>query len=323
MGLDMPHTSKACIQHRKVSPGVESPGKEKGGPPEADLAGKHRRRARSCRYQLDRAEEDQPKPAQRMHSMCKELDSDRSPGLERNFINILARVIKPKEMPFQVCGDYLNSPRTTAVFSPDPDHLKKLLLWPGFFDWEKTIDFQVVSPEVTHVFQEIAKMKGGMLRLSDYTLFEMGKEEPPTFPEGFWVGPLDPDLHTDFVEGRWKYSRKNSNVYIRELLKKFPSAGVFNKHDELVGCTLGNEYGTLAMGHIDEEYRRFGLCAHMVSSVARAYFRDGLPSHALTLPDNTPVKRCCVRSGLKELRLVHWMIYYKGDEQASIKELGF
>ena len=42
MGLDRPHTTKACIQHHKASPGVESSGKAQGWSPEADLATKHR-----------------------------------------------------------------------------------------------------------------------------------------------------------------------------------------------------------------------------------------------------------------------------------------
>ena len=30
IGLDRPHTTKACIQHHKASPGVESSGKAQG-----------------------------------------------------------------------------------------------------------------------------------------------------------------------------------------------------------------------------------------------------------------------------------------------------
>ena len=41
MGLDRPHTTKACIQHHKASPAVESSGKAQGWSPEADLEAKH------------------------------------------------------------------------------------------------------------------------------------------------------------------------------------------------------------------------------------------------------------------------------------------
>ena len=40
MGLDMPHTTKACIQHHKASPGLESPEKAQVGSPEAVLTAK-------------------------------------------------------------------------------------------------------------------------------------------------------------------------------------------------------------------------------------------------------------------------------------------
>ena len=42
MGLDRPHTTKACIQHHTARPGVESSRKGQGWSPEADLAAKHR-----------------------------------------------------------------------------------------------------------------------------------------------------------------------------------------------------------------------------------------------------------------------------------------
>ena len=37
MWLDRPHTTKACIQHHKTSPGVESSGKAQGLSPEAPV----------------------------------------------------------------------------------------------------------------------------------------------------------------------------------------------------------------------------------------------------------------------------------------------
>ncbi|RUS87447.1 hypothetical protein EGW08_004822 [Elysia chlorotica] len=53
-GVDRSHTSKACIQHHKASPGVESTSKKKGRLLEADLAEKHQRRDKSCRYHIGR-----------------------------------------------------------------------------------------------------------------------------------------------------------------------------------------------------------------------------------------------------------------------------
>ncbi|KAK3772392.1 hypothetical protein RRG08_031416 [Elysia crispata] len=227
--------------------------------------------------------------------------------------------------PASACYRYHSEPRVTSVFSPDPHHLEELLLWPGFLDWSQPIIFQAVSSDLAPVIQKVAKSKGGDCTTFANVIHEASGEDlpPRPVPKGFELRDLDPDLHTDYVMSTWPHSRTNSDSYIRELLRKFPSVGLFDKDGEIIGLEIGNEYGAIGMLHVREAYRGRGLGKIITSQLAQKYFCDDHSVIALVIKNNLPSRRMHTSCGFKEVGSVDWIIYHDGDETKLMEKMSY
>ncbi|GFO17436.1 glycine n-acyltransferase-like protein 3 [Plakobranchus ocellatus] len=129
------------------------------------------------------------------------------------------------------CALYHRDPRTTSVYSPNPDHAETLLLYPGFLDWKQPILFQAMTKKLRPVLQKLSTQMGGNQMIYPNVMVEATEEDLPErpVPEGFELRPLDPDKHTDVVLTNWPHGRRHTDLFIRELLRRFPSIGLFNK----------------------------------------------------------------------------------------------
>ncbi|RUS71082.1 hypothetical protein EGW08_021160 [Elysia chlorotica] len=238
--------------------------------------------------------------------------------------NILA-VGEMEAKPESPCYIYHSEPRTTSVFSPDPDHLEKLLMWPGFLDWSQPIIFQAVCSGCTPSILKLAKAKGGDCLVYANVINEARETElpPRPVPEGFYLSNLDPDLHTDYAISTWPHSRNHTDRYIRQLLRKFPSVGLFDKDGECIGLEIGNEYGAIGMLHVREEYRGRGLGKIITSQLAQKYFCDGLNVIAFVIKDNKPSRRMHTSCGFKEVGFADWVLYNNGSFEDLKKKMGY
>ncbi|GFR60326.1 glycine N-acyltransferase [Elysia marginata] len=210
---------------------------------------------------------------------------------------------------------YYSDPRITSVYSPSPDHLETLLTWPGFLDWSKPIIFQGLSKTSTPIIEKVARAKGGNHKVLNHVLHQASPSDlpPRPVPDGFYLHDLDPDLHTDYIMSTWIHSRTHSDTYIRELIKRFPSVGLFDKDDQCVGLEIGTEYGTVGMLHVREEYRGRGLGKVITSQLAQKFFCVGLPVMAIVSKDNESSQPMHTSCGFKEICDVDWVLFYHGD----------
>ncbi|RUS72251.1 hypothetical protein EGW08_019992 [Elysia chlorotica] len=223
------------------------------------------------------------------------------------------------------CYLYYSEPRTTSVFSPEPPNLEKLLLWPGFLDWSQPIIFQGVSSRLTHSISKMAASQGGNCRIYHYVLYKATQSEIPLrpIPEGFRIDALDPDLHTDYILSTWSHVRKNTDVYVREALRRLPSVGLFDKDGQCIGVEAGTDYGSIGMLHVQEAFRGRGLGKVITSQLAHKYFCDGLPVIALAGKDNESSLRMHTSCGFKEVGFADWLFYNVGDEREFDEKVGY
>ncbi|GFN83552.1 glycine n-acyltransferase [Plakobranchus ocellatus] len=223
------------------------------------------------------------------------------------------------------CYEYHMAPRTTCVFSPDQEHLEALLLYPGYLDWSQPIAFQAASEKMRSTIIKVSQAKGGNCVMKTNYLLEASQEElpPRPAPEGFELRALDPDLHTDYVMSTWPHSRNGSRTYIQEMLRRFPSIGLFDKNNECIRLEIGNEYGAMGMLHVREEFRGRGLGKVITSQLAQKYFCDDLPVVAMTIKSNEASLRMHTSIGFRVMGEVDWIFFYTGSLQEFMDKIGY
>ncbi|GFN94037.1 hypothetical protein PoB_002054300 [Plakobranchus ocellatus] len=238
----------------------------------------------------------------------------------------------PEDSP---CYKFHASPRCTFVFSPDPEHLETLLLYPDCLDWSQSIIFQGVNKKNRPVLDKIIEAKGSNCHIDTYSILEAGREElPPRYaddslviaesgkqlqklldtvvlesermglslsvkktacmviskkssnpkcnlvskvPEGLELRALDGDLDIDYINSTREETRDGEASFIKELIRRFLSVGLFDGINKCVGLELGEEFGTLGMLHVREDFRGRDLGKVITSQLAQKCFRDDLP----------------------------------------------
>uniref|UniRef100_A0A0B7A6N9 Uncharacterized protein n=1 Tax=Arion vulgaris TaxID=1028688 RepID=A0A0B7A6N9_9EUPU len=131
------------------------------------------------------------------------------------------------------CADYFNKFQATSVFSPNSEDLEELLTTPGFLDWTKPIIFYAICHDNGDVVEKVSNATGTKYNtryVNHAFLANPGDVVERTIPDGFHIRSLDPDLHSDYVASTWPHHRLHTNQYIAEVLKSFPSVGVFDRY---------------------------------------------------------------------------------------------
>ncbi|GFO04915.1 glycine n-acyltransferase, partial [Plakobranchus ocellatus] len=223
------------------------------------------------------------------------------------------------------CYEFHMAPPITCVFSPDPEHVEALLLYPGFLDWSQPIAFQAASEKIRSTITKVSQAKGGNCVLKTNCILEASQEElpPRPVPEGLELRALDADLHTEYVTSTWPHSRNGAAAYIQEMLRRFPSVGLFDKNNECIGLEIGNEYGAMGMLHVREEFRGRGLGKIITSQLAQKYFCDNLPVIAVTIKSNEAALRMHTSMGFRVMGEVDWVLYYTGNLQELMDKIGY
>ncbi|CAL1543222.1 unnamed protein product [Lymnaea stagnalis] len=195
--------------------------------------------------------------------------------------------------PDETCPAYLyyTTPRNVCAFGVSPRHVKILLNWPGFTDWNKSVLFFVVPKTVGDIVEEHVKLKEcSKLLLYRHQILLMvadpGDVELLPVPDGLTLKPLDPDLHKDLVDTSWRFRRNHSDEYIRVLIQRFPSLGLFDRDGKCLAFELSTEIGTLGHLYVIPEARGQGLSKVISSHLAHILFSENRPAAVTVMSTN-------------------------------------
>ncbi|KAK3802330.1 hypothetical protein RRG08_018431 [Elysia crispata] len=226
------------------------------------------------------------------------------------------------------CAAYFMEPRVTCVFSPSPDQLTRLLTAPDIYDWTRPILFFVFSTRLSPTIREVSEARGGnpdrAQRQACRLVARPGDVPLLPVPEELEARALDPDLHSDLVYSNWDHSRKHCDLYIRQLLGRFPSVGLFDKSGRCVAHELGKHYGTIGFLHVHEEFRGRGLGKVVLSLLAHKYLSQGLTVTTLVFADHKHSLAMHTSMGFHIEGDLHLYTHYIGapDENEGILNFG-
>ncbi|GFN86212.1 glycine n-acyltransferase [Plakobranchus ocellatus] len=225
------------------------------------------------------------------------------------------------------CALYFRDPRTTSIYSPSLDHAETLLLYPGFLDWKQPIIFQAVTRKLRPVLQKLSTQMGGNQTIYPNIMVEATEDDMPErpVPEGFELRPLDPDKHTDVVLTNWPHGRRHTDLFIKELLRRFPSIGLFNKEDgECVGAEIRYESGSLGMLFVKEKFRGKGFGKLISSTLSQSFFREGDSSVGWVIESNESSVRMHTGCGYKIIKdKFDYFIHHMETQKAYYKRFGY
>lgn len=224
------------------------------------------------------------------------------------------------------CFLYLTDPRTTHVYSPEPSDAEALLLCPGFLDWTQPVFFQAQTKKLRETIKKVSTSKGGNLIVFANVMVEATAEEmpPSPVPQGFELRPLDPDRHADYVLGTWPMRRRHTYSYIRELLKRLPSIGLFDKSTgQCAGYELIYEYGAVGMLFVMEEFRGRGFGKVITTNLAQNFFQDGHTVAAWVIKSNKPSMSMHLDSGFREGAGFDFLVHHIGPQADYFKKHGY
>uniref|UniRef100_A0A0B6ZQH6 Glycine N-acyltransferase-like protein n=2 Tax=Arion vulgaris TaxID=1028688 RepID=A0A0B6ZQH6_9EUPU len=190
----------------------------------------------------------------------------------------------------KVVGHYTD-PRRTTVFAPEPAHARDFLTWPGFIDWSQPVIFHMLSLPVASIIKTLSQQAGcpspKTIPLTLLTANSGDIKYRPREHGDVTIRRLDPDRDTEFVLANWEYAGKHTRSYIHELLKCFPSLGVFSRDGTCLGAEMGTEWGFIGMLYVTSSARGRGLGKLLTCRLAEKYFEEDLPAVVVTSVDNT------------------------------------
>ncbi|CAG5129188.1 unnamed protein product [Candidula unifasciata] len=225
---------------------------------------------------------------------------------------ILAVGEGPVDASRSQCADFFNDTRHTCVYSPNPEHVEKLLRRPEFLDWTRPIMFHATDPDSVNVVEKISSSTGGQFsqRMS-FNLFAAypGEIAPRPVPDGFELRQLDPDQDAEFVTSTWAYRRNYTVPYVREVLSNFPSVGIFNRQGECVALEIMSEFGTAVLLFTREDHRGRGLASCVVSQLAQRFFQENKPILATVSPQNKAAMDMHQKLGFKVIGKLCWFVH--------------
>ncbi|GFN84709.1 glycine n-acyltransferase-like isoform x2 [Plakobranchus ocellatus] len=235
-------------------------------------------------------------------------------------------ILAVTESPFQtddpVYAAFVKETRVVALFSTSLEHLETLLLMPGLFNWRKRIVFADVPQKLRPVILSVSKAKGGTLGFNEFKVLEAkpGEVTAQPVPENYKMRALDPETHTDYAVSTRPYYIKGARCYVRDLLKKFPSIGVFDKDDICIGFEIIYHYGTQGMLHVREEFRGQGIGTSIATNLAQKFFSDGLPVYTVVEKSNSSSIHLHLKVGFRIVADVDYLRYHYAGVKTELSE---
>ncbi|XP_035824354.1 uncharacterized protein LOC101862400 [Aplysia californica] len=234
---------------------------------------------------------------------------------------------------YEFCA-FFTDPHATCVFSPNNQHVRTLLTWPGFLDWTQPIIFHGVHSDNADVVEEVSQQNGGGTRDHCYA-FDVRPEDlvslpgtpaGATAPEERWPVPedltlrqLDPDTDTARAVEVWHRKRRHATQFVNRILKHVPSLGLFTKGGRLVAMEYGTHWGTMGTLHVDDDYRGRGLAKILTCRLAHKFYEEGLPAIVNIISTNAVSKTLHTKLGFRPFAKLDW--YMHGDIAEYKKEV--
>ncbi|XP_005097228.2 uncharacterized protein LOC101864384 [Aplysia californica] len=226
------------------------------------------------------------------------------------------------EVDPEVCKvpEFVTSPRMMSIFSPNTEHAETLLTSPGFIDWTQICFFKAVPEPVFDAVLRVIERKGGPPPETQTKQVATAQKEDLRLiepPEGYTVRSLDPDQDLELVQEPYRKRKPFAEDHIRELIRAFPSTGLFDSRGECVGVELGSEHGFLTRLHVNPSMRGRGLSKVIVSQQAKKYQDDGLPVVTVILVDNVRSLKLHSSLGFKHVCKLYEILYLPDDSAQS------
>ncbi|BFZ09972.1 hypothetical protein BsWGS_13010 [Bradybaena similaris] len=210
------------------------------------------------------------------------------------------------------CAEFFNDTRHTCVYAPNPEHVEELLRRPEFLDWTKPILFHASDYDSAKIAEKVSNSTG--TKYNEFILTEMmaaypGTVKPRPVPDGFELRQLDPDRDAEYVASTWPLRRNHTVPYVYELLKSFPSLGIFARDGECAAFEVRTEYGTAAILYTRDTFRGRGLASCIISHTAQNFFQENRPIVSSVLPQNTPAMDMHHKLGFKSIGKLCWFVH--------------
>ncbi|XP_012935171.1 uncharacterized protein LOC101854005 [Aplysia californica] len=214
--------------------------------------------------------------------------------------------------------NYHTKPRTTCVFSPVLQDSRALLTHPGFIDWTQNCMFQATPTELGETIVSLSREHGSrdvmpIRHVCTCMIAQPGDVELRPTPEDVTVRRLT-SSDAAFVSENWTHRRAGSDDYVRELVQRFPSVGVFDRDGGCLGYEVGTEYGTMGMLYVKPEARGQGLGSVITTHLAHSYFLDGLPAVVNILAKNLGSVQLHERLGFKPMCGLDLILHVPADK---------
>ncbi|XP_052852788.1 uncharacterized protein LOC128262523 [Drosophila gunungcola] len=129
----------------------------------------------------------------------------------------------------------------------------------------------------------------------------------PQFKSLINVGYLSAK-HAALVDQHWAYRTPDSLPWIRGLIEKNASAGVFDARGELLAWCLRSPHGSLCNLHVLSSHRRQGLGSLAVLFMANEIKSFGSEVLATVVFDNEGSKKLFENLGFKPINKLYWAV---------------
>ncbi|BFZ24829.1 hypothetical protein BsWGS_27868 [Bradybaena similaris] len=207
------------------------------------------------------------------------------------------------------CPRFFNHSQLFSVFGPDLADVEELVLRPDFLDWSKPLLGQANSCRCADVLEKISKETGTLYTkrtLTQLMIAYPGDIKPRPVPDGFEVGPIDPQGHAEYITSTWPHRQPHTESYITALVESFHSVGIFDRCGNLAAFELENECGLGSFLHVKDEYRGLGLAKCVISLLAQKFFEENRPFPAVIITSNTRSITIHEQLGFKAIGYLEW-----------------
>jgi len=200
------------------------------------------------------------------------------------------------------------------IFSPE--EVKKSFLESNLIDWNKAYHFTSLDREISRPFYELSCHANGNVTLviPDYLYyleveaaadFAMDSEITHTQVQ---VKSIESEQGVEFIKQTWKHAASDSDDYLRNMLQRNQSRGVF-LNGEIVSAIVFNGTGFLAMLHTLPEFRRQGFGKLCMRELIGSLGKEGFVPCCTVDIKNTDSQAFQISVGLKKSHIVEYILH--------------
>ncbi|KAJ6665586.1 hypothetical protein lerEdw1_003429 [Lerista edwardsae] len=199
-----------------------------------------------------------------------------------------------------------------AAFYQDVDACRALLKNAEAIDWSKAFQLKFLQDGVYEAAKDIAEARHVLVKpyCYDTTLHPDPFSRPQKrLRDDLHFGTIN-SSHAALLSDTWsKGGNRRSLRYMDNLVRNFPSTGLFNKEGQLVSWSLSDEFGCLTHGYTHPQYRGQGCIEAVTQATARTLYAHGFPVYGGVLAENHPSRQSLKRQNFDFLPWTYYMLF--------------